>query len=144
MCTGAYDQSLIQFADMYNISWTAWAWFAYPGMGCSGPALFSDWSYTPTSQGQVVKAALLNYPWSPPTADAGADGASSDATLGDSSGDATGDALLDAATSDGPSETSPGDAPLEETAFPDDAPADTPSDAVGETGIDDAGDGAAP
>ncbi len=57
MCTGAWDTSLIQFADKDKISWTAWAWF--PGT-CSFPALLeSPWSsYTPTVQGLAVKNAL--------------------------------------------------------------------------------------
>jgi hypothetical protein len=73
MCTGAWDTSLIQFADMDKISWTAWAWF--PGGCVSFPSLISDWSYTPTVEGIVVKGALLGYPWSPPApADAGSEG----------------------------------------------------------------------
>jgi aryl-phospho-beta-D-glucosidase BglC (GH1 family) len=61
-CTGAWDSSLIAYADARHISWTAWAW--YPS-GCSFPALISDWSYTTTVQGDVVKAALLGYSYAP-------------------------------------------------------------------------------
>jgi len=73
-CTGAWDTELIQFAAQYEISWTAWAWWAETGAdaasGCAFPALLSDWNYTPTStsdptvpgQGQVVKAALAMDP----------------------------------------------------------------------------------
>jgi aryl-phospho-beta-D-glucosidase BglC (GH1 family) len=61
-CTPAWNTNLIQFADSLQISWTAWAWWAGD---CSFPALISDWQYTPTEQGQVVKDALLAYPWQP-------------------------------------------------------------------------------
>lgn len=61
-CTGAWDSKLISYADARHISWTAWAW--YPS-GCNFPALISDWDYTTTVQGDVVKAALLTYPYEP-------------------------------------------------------------------------------
>jgi endoglucanase len=81
-CVGDWDTQLIQFAASNNLSWTAWAW--YPG-GCSFPSLLSDWSYTPTAQGQVVKDALLAYPAPTLVTDAGAD-ASTDAGI-DASGE---------------------------------------------------------
>jgi hypothetical protein len=59
MCTGAWDEQLIAFADAHQMSWTAWAW--YPG-GCSFPSLISDWTPTLTVQGQAVHDALLKYP----------------------------------------------------------------------------------
>jgi len=58
-CTGDWDSKLIQFMDQRQISWTAWAWWAGT---CSFPALLSDWDYTPSVQGAVVKAALRAYP----------------------------------------------------------------------------------
>lgn len=64
-CTGAWNTQLIEFSDAHHISWTAWAWFAVNDT-CSFPALISDWSYTPTVQGEVVKSALLGYPWPTP------------------------------------------------------------------------------
>jgi hypothetical protein len=105
MCTGAWDTSLIQFADMNKISWTAWAW--YPGGCVSFPSLISDWSYTPTVEGVVVKAALLGYPWPPPaSADAAADGGPLDATLDGTLGDAISDrSSTEAFVEDGPADT---------------------------------------
>jgi aryl-phospho-beta-D-glucosidase BglC (GH1 family) len=111
MCTGAFDMSLIQYADMYKISWTAWAW--YPG-GCGFPSLITDFGYTPTPQGSTVRTALLGYLWAPP--DAGADGAATDATLDDGPGDAPRDdapseASVEGASSDAlPLEDAAGDA----------------------------------
>jgi aryl-phospho-beta-D-glucosidase BglC (GH1 family) len=87
-CTGAWDSSLIAYADARHISWTAWAW--YPS-GCNFPALISDWSYTTTVQGDVVKAALLAYPDEPRgRLDSGSEGGRSGAEGGgaDGSGDA--------------------------------------------------------
>jgi endoglucanase len=67
-CTGDWDTQLIQFADARQISWTAWAWWKGD---CSFPALISDWNDTPTGQGQVVKSALLGYPYTPSSGGAG-------------------------------------------------------------------------
>ncbi|MGD0678958.1 MAG: glycoside hydrolase family 5 protein [Polyangiaceae bacterium] len=98
-CTGAWDTSLIQYAQGLQISWTAWAW--YPG-GCSFPSLISDWSsYTPTVQGVAVQAALAQLP--APTSwiatDASSpEGSSSEGSAEDVSADA-GDASV--ATVDG-------------------------------------------
>jgi endoglucanase len=103
MCTGAWDTSLIEFANTYKISWTAWAWF-YPGPNdlCGFPALLSNWSYTPTVQGVAVKAALMMYPvpdagmdaaLDAPSADAARDGHGDDASSDDASNDEAGDAL---------------------------------------------------
>jgi len=57
-CDGVYNKELIDYADVHNASWTAWAW--YPG-GCNFPSLIADWSGTPTMDGMVVKTALQNY-----------------------------------------------------------------------------------
>jgi hypothetical protein len=57
-CTSTWDQELITYADSHHASWTAWAWWTG---GCAFPALLNDWSYTTTSPGAVVKAALLGY-----------------------------------------------------------------------------------
>jgi endoglucanase len=110
-CTGSWDSQLIEFANQYNVSWTAWAW--YPG-GCSFPSLIADWAYTPTEAGVAVQTALLAYP--EPTPDAGApdatrdgaadakrDGHKEDAAPDEASLDEAGDALpaddaIDAAT----------------------------------------------
>ena len=75
-CTGAWDTNLTQYADQRHISWTAWAWWT---AGCSFPALISDWDYTPTVQGEAIKAALASYPYEPagvPSGGAGGSGAS--------------------------------------------------------------------
>jgi endoglucanase len=147
-CTGAWDTELIEYAAQYNISWTAWAWWAG---GCSFPALLSDWSYTPTStddptvpgQGQVVKAALaLDPPVTPPVADAGSEagadgeadailegGADAGARPGnDAAGDAGTDATLEAGAD--AAEGGPGDSAAspvldgaDESAVPDEAAA---------------------
>ncbi len=61
-CSGAWDADLIAFADAHHMSWTAWAWYK---SGCNFPALISEWDYTPTLQGETVKAALLSYPYVP-------------------------------------------------------------------------------
>lgn len=117
-CTGAWDSALISYADANNVSWTAWGW--YPG-GCSFPSIIDNWSYAPSVQGAVVKAALLGYddpstlPPPPPVTDAGSDAASGDS---DDAGDAS---------TDGPDQA--GDA------------ATDGSDDMGDAGPADAGDG---
>jgi hypothetical protein len=88
MCTGAWDQQLIEFADAHQMSWTAWAW--YPG-GCMFPSLISDWSLTLTLQGQAVHDALLKYPPSNNRPDASL--STEDAALGDD-GSVEGDASV--------------------------------------------------
>jgi aryl-phospho-beta-D-glucosidase BglC (GH1 family) len=103
-CSGAWDTSLIQFSNMYQISWTAWAWF-YPGPEdlCGFPALISNWSYAPTAQGAAVKSALLTYP-APALA---TDEAGADATFDD----APADVSLDGGGNDaGSDDASSGDA----------------------------------
>jgi hypothetical protein len=114
-CTGSWDSQLIAFANQYNISWTAWAW--YPG-GCSFPSLIADWTYTPTEAGVAVQTALRAYPKSTPpdtgapyatrdgAADAKRDGDKEDAAADEESLDEAGDALpaddaLDDAATDG-------------------------------------------
>jgi endoglucanase len=57
-CDGSYSDRLIQYADLHNMSWTAWAWF--PG-GCSFPSLINDWNATPSMVGTIVKSALASY-----------------------------------------------------------------------------------
>src|SRR5438477_5861776 len=57
-CDGVYNKKLIDYADLHNASWTAWAWWAGD---CGFPSLISDWSGTPTMDGMVVKTALANY-----------------------------------------------------------------------------------
>jgi len=57
-CDSTYSSQLIQYADLHNASWTAWAW--YPG-SCSFPALIDDWSGTPSKSGTMVKDALAAY-----------------------------------------------------------------------------------
>jgi len=57
-CATAYSSELIQYADSYGASWTAWAWF--PG-GCKFPAIIDDWNGTPSPSGTVVQTALLGY-----------------------------------------------------------------------------------
>jgi aryl-phospho-beta-D-glucosidase BglC (GH1 family) len=103
VCTGDWDQALIDYAaaDTLQISWTAWAW--YPGDPCTFPALITDWGGDTTAAGQVVKDALAKdpapTPWiQPPVEDAGTADASHD---GGAVGDATTDgAAEDAAASD--------------------------------------------
>jgi hypothetical protein len=56
-CSPGYYQSFVDFAHAHKISWTAWAWFP---IGCSFPAITSDWLGTPTASGQIVKTALSN------------------------------------------------------------------------------------
>ncbi len=73
-CTGDWDTNLAQYADQRHISWTAWAWWP---AGCSFPALISDWDYTPTVQGEAVKAALASYPYEPAGVPSGGSGGSS-------------------------------------------------------------------
>jgi len=58
-CTGSWDSDVVQYADARQISWTAWAWWKGD---CLFPSLIADWDYTPTVQGAVIKAALLDYP----------------------------------------------------------------------------------
>ncbi|MEP7049041.1 MAG: glycoside hydrolase family 5 protein [Pseudomonadota bacterium] len=70
-CTGAWNTNLTQYADQQHISWTAWAW--WPG-DCSFPSLIADWDYTPTVQGEAVKAALANYPYEPAGVPSGSGG----------------------------------------------------------------------
>ena len=104
-CTGAYNQTLIAFANPRGISWTAWAW--YPAVssddpqGCSFPALILDWSATPSVQGAVVEAALQAYPRSAPPPVDGGDGG--DAGAGASGAD--GAAGEDSASIDSASDT---------------------------------------
>jgi endoglucanase len=57
-CDGSYSDRLIQYADLHNMGWTAWAWF--PG-GCSFPSLINDWNATPSMVGTIVKSALASY-----------------------------------------------------------------------------------
>jgi len=57
-CDGVYNKELIDYADVHNAGWTAWAWWAG---SCNTPSLIADWSGTPTMDGQVVKTALANY-----------------------------------------------------------------------------------
>jgi endoglucanase len=57
-CNGSYTDRLIGYADIHNMSWTAWAW--YPG-GCGFPSLIEDWDGTPSAAGAIVKAALASY-----------------------------------------------------------------------------------
>jgi aryl-phospho-beta-D-glucosidase BglC (GH1 family) len=58
-CSGSYNTSLISYAGMNNMSWSAWAWFdVTSGNPCSFPALISDWAGTPTTCGAVVQTAL--------------------------------------------------------------------------------------
>jgi endoglucanase len=65
-CTGAWDTSLLAYANQWSISWSAWAWYVpYPTTLqslCSFPSLISDWTGTPSVQGQAVLAALQAYP----------------------------------------------------------------------------------
>jgi hypothetical protein len=58
LCSGEFNQELIDFADSHHVSWTAWAWFP---SGCKFPSIIADWAGTPTVQGEPVKAALLRY-----------------------------------------------------------------------------------
>ena len=59
-CNPWYAQQLIDYADQWGLSWSAWAWF--PG-GCGFPAMIDDWSGTPSATGQIVRTALGNSPW---------------------------------------------------------------------------------
>ncbi len=44
-CSGSWTQSLITYLEGKGMSWTAWSWYVAPtGMGCSSPALLSDYS----------------------------------------------------------------------------------------------------
>jgi hypothetical protein len=144
-CTGAWDTSLIAFANTYKISWTAWAWF--PG-GCSYPALLESngagWTnYVPTVQGVAVKAALLAYPVPPPstTADAAVD-----ATLDGAATDAKRDGRPEASADDEASLGDAADALPPDDALPPNDAADAlpPDDDASDAGAaaDGAGDGA--
>jgi hypothetical protein len=102
-CTGDWNANLTQYADQHHISWTAWAW--WPG-DCSFPSLISDWDYTPTVQGEAIRAALANYPTDPagvPSADGGSGGASGGGDAGSSgtAGHEAGAPGLAGATNDG-------------------------------------------
>jgi endoglucanase len=57
-CSPSYDQQLIAYADQRHASWTAWAWWVGD---CKFPSLLSGWDGSTTSEGAVVKAALLGY-----------------------------------------------------------------------------------
>jgi endoglucanase len=102
-CTGAYDQTLIAFANNH-VSWTAWAWFpdvtpADPE-GCRFPSLIVDWAGTPSVQGAVVKAALRSSAGlaaSPSAVDAegGASEGSDEGASSDTDAGTGGDATLD-------------------------------------------------
>jgi endoglucanase len=95
-CSGAWDSNLIGYADARHISWTAWAW--YPS-GCSFPALISDWDYTTTVQGDVVKVALLAYSYLPSgRPPSGNEGGASGATGGEADGSSGVDAGSDGAS----------------------------------------------
>jgi endoglucanase len=61
-CKGDWNTQLTSYADARQISWTAWAWWAGD---CHFPSLISDWDYTPSVQGEVIKSALLGYPYQP-------------------------------------------------------------------------------
>jgi hypothetical protein len=120
-CTGAWDTAVIQYADQWSISWTAWGWYV-PGNPptltqlCDFPALISDWNGTPTVQGQIVHQALTGYPRPAcvlPNKDAGGgdaattEGGSADAAAAD------GTVVGDANAQDGsPMDGSRGDAML--------------------------------
>jgi endoglucanase len=103
-CSPAWDKALIPYADAHNASWTSWAWFvggSTPTQLCQFPSLITDWSYDPTNEGAVVKAALLGYddPAPPrPGADAGSDAAPDgpdDAAVDGAGPDAADDGSLD-------------------------------------------------
>ncbi|MEO6601545.1 MAG: cellulase family glycosylhydrolase [Polyangiaceae bacterium] len=86
-CTGDWDTQLTAYADARQISWTAWAWWAGD---CHFPSLISDWDYTPTVQGAVIKAALMAYPYQPagipsPVGSAGGGGAGGKGGVGGTS-----------------------------------------------------------
>ncbi|HEY4012827.1 MAG TPA: cellulase family glycosylhydrolase [Polyangiaceae bacterium] len=103
-CTSAWDTSVIAYADQWSMSWSAWAWYA-TGSGtleslCAFPSIISDWSATPSVQGQAVLAALQNYPRAE---DAGTDAAPEAAADAGDDGGPAGDAdagALDATTGD--------------------------------------------
>lgn len=54
-CDPDYSSDVVDYAATRGLSWTAWAW--YVG-GCEFPSLITDWSGTPSPEGQVVRAAL--------------------------------------------------------------------------------------
>ena len=60
-CTAQFYSDLIAYADAHDVSWTSWAWYPGPDV-CAFPSIISDWYGTPTTTGQVVRAALLSYP----------------------------------------------------------------------------------
>jgi hypothetical protein len=142
-CTGAWDTSVIAYADQTNISWTAWGWYV-PGSPptalqlCQFPSLISDWSGTPSVQGQVVKQALLSYPAAQcaSSVDAGSDSAAKDG------GSVDGTTALDSGT-DAPSpDSGVVDSAAGDTGAPDAGIADSGTLDVSSVGISDATDAA--
>jgi hypothetical protein len=57
-CATNYYSAVISYADMHNMSWTGWAWYAGT---CQFPSLVTDWSGTPSAAGMVEKSALMAY-----------------------------------------------------------------------------------
>jgi len=54
-CSTGYVTQFLNYAAMYDISWTAWAW--YPA-SCEFPSIITDWNGTPTQVGVVVRSAM--------------------------------------------------------------------------------------
>lgn len=61
---GYYD-AVLNFADEYQLSWVAWAWFAPPSdredQICGFPSLITDWDGTPSPTGEIVRARMQSY-----------------------------------------------------------------------------------
>jgi endoglucanase len=58
--TNHYGRAIVGYMEKRGISWTAWCFD--PDWG---PTLIRDWSFTPTEQGRLWKAALLGQPLPP-------------------------------------------------------------------------------
>jgi endoglucanase len=58
--TNHYGRAIVEYMDKRGMSWAAWCFD--PDWG---PTLVRDWSFTPTEQGQLWKAALLGQPLPP-------------------------------------------------------------------------------
>ncbi|EGC36048.1 hypothetical protein DICPUDRAFT_91906 [Dictyostelium purpureum] len=54
-CNDTFVKYFLNYADLHNIHWTAWAW--YP-KDCSFPSIISDWDGTPNKIGVLIKHAL--------------------------------------------------------------------------------------
>ena len=63
--SGGYYTKLLDFADQHGLSWIAWSWWAHPAdqqdRVCTFPVLLTDWNFTPSPTGEVVRARMRSY-----------------------------------------------------------------------------------